>query len=415
MTSGGRLAAGSVTAAEAAVGPGGRKRIMPKAVVPAFTVLLICGVGLLVHKTLSAGGGGSAPGRTVTVTDLAGRRVTFKQPIERIVLVRGRDIHVLAAVLGDEIDEKLIAWGSDVQSYDRDTYRKFLASHPRLAELPALGSVYEDGVSPERVLSLKPDLVIVDTFMTDRGYRCVDQMEQAGLPLLFLNFARDPFKDPQRSIALLGRVLGKERRAEEIVDVIDAEIDKVLSRLDNIKGPVPSVYIECGHLGVNQYGPTYGYNEGQRTVSWGTVLHRLRCRNIAAGVVPSMGAISPEYLLKADPDVIVVTGACWPALPDTMRLGYYTDTADARRRLKAFTTRPGWADLKAVKSGRVYSVYHVACLQTTGYAVLQQLAKWLYPGQFDDLDPEASLKAFHEKFMPLDYSGVWTVALDEKQ
>ena len=38
---------------------------------------------------------------TVTVTDLAGREVTLNYPVERIVLIRSRDIYGISAVLGD--------------------------------------------------------------------------------------------------------------------------------------------------------------------------------------------------------------------------------------------------------------------------------------------------------------------------
>ncbi len=390
---------------------------MRKALAPGIAVLFACAAGFFVNYTSSAGKGNSTSGPTITVTDLAGRSVTLKQPVERIVLVRGRDIYALGLLLGSEIEQKLVAWGPDLESYDADTYHKFLESHPRLADVPKLGSVYQDGVSAEKVLSLAPDLVVVDTFMVERGYKCINRLQQAGLPVLFLDFSTDPYRNPQRSIQVLGRVLEKEERAKEITTFIDAELDKVFSRLDVAPEPSPSIYVEAGYKGVTEYGPTYGHGhdtKGRKTC-WGIILPGLRAHNIAADVVPNMGPISPEYLLKADPDVIVITGACWVSQPDAMHLGYLTEASEARSLLKGFTTRPGWKELTAVRSGRVCGLFHNFSMQTTEFVAAQQLAKWLYPGKFDDLDPEASLEEFHKRFMPVDYGGTWTIDLEKRE
>ena len=379
--------------------------------------LLVIATGCLDQRPAPSTEAGPASSASLTVTDLAGRSVSFKQSVERIVLIRGRDIYTLGLLLGDEIEDRLVAWGPDFELYDNDSYRKFVEFHPRLADVPQLGSVYQDAVSVEKVLSLGPDLVVVDTFMVDRGYKCVERLEQAGLPVLFLDFSTDPFRNPQKSVELLGQVLGKEDRAKEIAGFINAEIDKVFSRLDSIGEPAPSLYVEGGYQGVTTYGPTYGYgydDEGRMT-SWGAIMESLKARNVAGGVVPNMGPINPEYLLQSDPDVIVITGACWSNQPDAMHLGYYTDPGEARARLEAFTTRPGWKELSAVKKDRVYGLFHNFSIQTTEFAGTQQLAKWLYPRTFADLDPEARLREFHERFMPVDFSGTWMIGLEETE
>lgn len=389
---------------------------MRRAFLPIIVVLIACVAGALIFRTSPKVQEVAASGPSITVTDLAGRRVTLKQPVERIVLVRGRDIYALGLLLGGEFQERLVAWGPDLELYDEDSYRKFVEFHPRLADVPKLGSVYQDAVSVEKVLALAPDLVVVDTFMADRGYTCITRLEEAGLPVLYLDFSTDPYCNPQKSIELLGRVLQKEDRAKEIVTFIDAELDKVFSRLDSMEGSVPSIYVEAGYQGAATYGPTYGhgYDEKERKTSWGSILDRLRARNVAGDVVPNRGPIRPEYLIESDPDLIVITGACWVSQPDAMHLGYCVEADEARTRLQAFTNRPGWSELAAVKNGHVYGLYHNFAIQTTEFVAAQQLAKWLYPGKFDDLDPEASLRAFHERFMPVEYSGTWVIALEKE-
>lgn len=379
----------------------------------------LCAGGLLVYRSIpetpARPGETSAANGGITVTDMAGRTVTFHKPIERIVLIRSRDIYELSLLLDDEVATKIVGWGPDIQTADKDAYRKYVERYPALAKLPVLGSIFDDAVNVEAVLALKPDLVILDTVMAERGYKSVDRMEQAGLPLLFLDLSHDPFHDPERSLLLLGKVLGKEERAAKVVTFVNAELDKVFSRLPGITAPPPAVYVEAGSLGAKQYGSTYGFDPKQKLASWGTFLDRLHCRNIAAGVVPSMGQINPEYLLKSNPDVIVITGACWPAVSDSMHLGYYTDAGQARELLSAFTTRPGWDALSAVKNHRIYSLFHGFAMHLTNFAAVQQLAKWLYPEAFADLDPEGQLREFHRRFMPVEYSGVWMISLAEGQ
>jgi len=110
--------------------------------------------------------------------------------------MRSLGIYELAAVLGDEVEEKLAGWDSSLKTGDLDTYEKYVARYPRLEETTILGDILRDTVSAEAVLALKPDLVIMNTYMLNRGSRTVERLEQAGVPMLFLN-SEDPFRDPQ--------------------------------------------------------------------------------------------------------------------------------------------------------------------------------------------------------------------------
>ncbi len=35
------------------------------------------------------------------------------------------------------------------------------------------------------------------------------------------------------------------------------------------------------------------------------------------------------------------------------------------------------------------------------------MAKWFYPEEFKDVDPNVALKEYHDKFMPIDYTGTF--------
>ena len=138
-------------------------------------------------------------------------------------------------------------------------------------------------------------------------------------------------------------------------------------------------------------------------------MRALKVRNIADGVVARQAPIHPEYLLRADPDIIVITGQNW-SNPGSMRLGCNVSPEEARACLEGFLARPGWAQLSAVKNKRVYGVFHNTCAITV-FASIQALAKSCYPGLFGDIDPEVGLREFHERFLPIEPGGTWACSI----
>jgi iron complex transport system substrate-binding protein len=284
------------------------------------------------------------------VTDLAGRVVSLPAKVKRFVLMRGMGLYDLAALLGEEVEKKMVGWDSSLQTSDRDAYDKFLERFPGLKHVPLLGDSLRNGVSAEAVLALQPDLIIGGTYMVGQT-QALEQLEQAGIPVLLLS-SDDPFRDPQQGLMLLGEVFGREARAKEIVDWVDHELDIVQKRMSQLEGPVPWIYVEAGNYGAEKYGNTFGSNLQKQRVHWGSLLAQLRCRNVGEDVSGpyGMGVIQPEYLLTRNPDVIVVTGACWTAVPESLHLGYGADQESARQTLSQYPTRPGWSELKAVQT-----------------------------------------------------------------
>lgn len=75
-------------------------------------------------------------------------------------------------------------------------------------------------------------------------------------------------------------------------------------------------------------------------------------------------------------------------------------------RLKALgEKRPGWTELRALKEGRHHAVWRQFYNSPYNFAVLQQFAKWFYPEEFADMDPVTNFAEFHDRFLPISYSG----------
>ncbi|UZR96580.1 ABC transporter substrate-binding protein [Chondrinema litorale] len=343
--------------------------------------------------------------------DLAGNEVFVKENVERIVLLRSKDIYSLAVLLGDELPKKLIAWGPDLKTDDADAYQKFIKRFPSLKDITVTGSVYNNALSVEQIVNLQPDLIIADKYMIERGYWYMKKLINAGLPVVCLDGSNDPFKGPQNGITLLGKILKKEKKAKQITDFVNDQISFVLNEINTNKPKSPSVYLEAGVGGPEKFGQTYGSSGIPKTyTSWGAVLHQLKVNNIADGIASKMESINPEYVLSAEPDVIIITGQNWNTSQHAMQLGYQVKLDQANELLLGFTTRPGWKELSAVKNKRIYSVFHNSA-SIVCFASIQALSKYFYPSHFPVLNPEENLKKFYEKFMPVDYSGVWMIRL----
>ena len=349
--------------------------------------------------------------KKLTLIDLADRTVTINKPVERVVLGYGRDIHNFAAVEGEDFAKKIVGWGPDLKRSDRDTYNKYKEKFPEIEDIPEVGYHYYGTFSVEKVITLKPNIVILQSGIRESAEDDVKKLEKAGIPLIFIAFRGEPNDDdpPIKSTLLLGYVLDKEERAHDIVDFCEEQVNKVYSRLEEIDKPEPTVYIEGGWKGPSDYSNTYS----SKSAFWGVQVKKAGAINIADGVIERMAPLNLEYVLDANPEIIIITGSYWPDTPDSMRLGYYADPEESRELLKGFTNRPGWDTLNAVKNHRVHSVFHMTPSHLYNFLAIQALAKCFYPDEFKDLDPEESFKEYHERFLPVDYSGVWMLSLEE--
>ncbi len=342
----------------------------------------------------------------ITVTDMAGRQVSVTVPVKKVVLGYAKEFPSFAAVAGEDFPRKIAGWGLSRTVRDQGTYLKYKEKYPEIEAIPDVGSHAQGTFSVEKVISLKPDVVIFPLWLLLNKYEGttedIAKMERVGIKTIFVDYWENPLENTMPSTLLLGALLGKEKRAQEIVDFYQKRVNEVVSRLQKIDKPKPNVYVENGSQGPSENGWTCG------NYAWGVMVVKAGGINIAEGIIKRWGPIAPEYLLKTNPDVIII------AEPKPMRPGYHANPEESRRLLKAFTERPGWNNLSAVKSGRVYGVFDTYLIYNIyNFAVIEAIAKWFYPDEFKDLDPEADLREFYNKFLSVDYSGVWMISIQD--
>ena len=94
------------------------------------------------------------------ITDAVGRTIDLKRPAERIVL--GFNYEEFTAVAGPDGWDRVVGFSKTLWADWRPSvFKRYLGPIPRLAGLPDVGNTDDNSFSLEKVLSLRPDLVIM--------------------------------------------------------------------------------------------------------------------------------------------------------------------------------------------------------------------------------------------------------------
>jgi len=347
----------------------------------------------------------------IKVTDLAGRTVEVPHGAKKIILGEGRMFYATVVLDKEHPFSQLAAIGDDLPKFDPDTWNKYLARFPDAKDVPMIGAAASSDFSVEKALELDVDVLVVTLGFYDkiRESGIIDTLEKAGVPTVFVDFRERPTQNTVPSILLLGRIFGKEAQAQEFADFYMAQMRRVYNVTTKLKQDErPLVFAEqaagldpavcCRAFGNFNFGEFISEAGG---FNWGSKFFS------GAG-----GVVNPEKIIVDDPAYVMVTGANWSnSNPGNIAvwLGYEMTEEKAQEQLRGLMQRTGFPQLSAVKNNRVMAVYHQFYQSPYHFVAVQALAKWLHPDKFADLDPHATFKELHERFLPIDVSGVfWT-------
>lgn len=347
--------------------------------------ILICTIALIFAAAVLTGcssneSSSSSNAETQTITDMRGRSVEIPADLERIVAVGCalRPVCYLQAenmVVGVEASEQ--------EDNVSCAYRH--VNHDLFASLPVIGDGGSSGVTinEEALMEAAPQLVICDSLSADEA----DNLQQkTGIPFVCLDQPETVFDDKYyNNLELLGKVLGKEERAADVVNYIkevDNDLEQRSAASENANNNTAYA------AGINFRGG-HGFDGTEANFQ---PFVACNVDNVADGH-GSDGAftIDLETVSAAQPDYIFMECGNLPLIKEN------------------YDTNPAYYQaLKAVQDSHTYSLISYRFYSTNvelALANCYQVGAMVYPDSFADVNPTEKLDEISEFFLGEKLSG----------
>lgn len=344
---------------------------------------------------------GNNPGAgAAELTDARGRPVTIDAPATRIAIDDSRYLVALGLIHPDPVS-LLSAWPQDVNRLGEDTYRQFLAKSPALANLPKIASSAGD-FNVEALLAAAPDVALLslESSVTDAQ---VQQLETAGIKVVFVDFFVKPFDNLEPSLRILGTLTGREQQAADFIAFRAEHMKRIAAGVASLAADDrPTVFLEA-HAGMS---PDCCNSPGKGNI--GDYITFVGGQNIGADAISqSFGKLNLEYVISRDPAVYIATGGPHLEKAGGLVLGPGYDVSRAQVSLAKIAARRGITGLTAVRTKRTHGFSHQLINSPLDIVAIEAFAKWVHPDVFADVDPAATLSEINRRFLAVPYQGAY--------
>lgn len=235
----------------------------------------------------------------IRITDQRGVVVTLPAPPQRIVS------------LLPSLTETVCVLGGCDRLVATDRWSNWPES---VRGLPKAGGL--DDANVEMVMAQRPDLVLLSA-----SSRLAGRLRGLGLTVAELDAQN--MAQLHRLLDVVGTLLGEPSRGERHWRRLQDEIGQA------------AMLVPPGARGARVYFEISSTPYAAGASSYiGELLTRLGARNVVPAPLGAFPRLSPEFVVRADPDVIILSAEDAPGLP----------------------RRPGWSRLSAVRQGRVCAV-----------------------------------------------------------
>lgn len=274
----------------------------------------------------------------LTLTDAVGNDITLEQAPETIVSMIPSNTEILFALgLNDEI----------VGVNDWDNYPEEALEKEKIGGME---------FNVEKIVSMTPDVVFAHESMLGTGEEGLQQLRDAGINVFVVKNAAD-FEQTYETIKTIGQATGKTEEAAKIIEDMKAKVEEVLAKTAKVENE-KRVFIETSDV-PEIYAP------GKNTFMQ-QILDMIGAENVVTEEDWVM--ISPEEIVKQNPDVIIVMYSYVPDIVESVK------------------KRDGFSDITAVKEERVVQVDENLTSRTGPRLALglEEIAKAIYPEAFGE-------------------------------
>ena len=310
----------------------------------------------------------SAPKEERVVTDTTGREVHLPGEVKSIAVVPIPWASVAFAVDGSA--DRIAGMHPSAKASYEKSILKVLAPGMANAATDFVGQDFS--IHMEELGKLNPSAIIVWNYQEDE----IAQLEKLKVPTIALKYGT--LEDVQNGIRVIGQVLGKEQRAEDLVGFQQdtmAYFDGKKAALEG-KAKPKVLYLRDRDLKVAAGGTV---NTMMIETAGGV--------NVAKDVQGKWTPVTMEQIAAWDPDVIILSNFD-PIQPADL----FEDKLEGQN----------WKNIKAVREGRVYKApiglyrWDAPCVETP--LMIKWIAQKLHPDVFGDYRLTDDLHSFYEKF-----------------
>ena len=270
----------------------------------------------------------------ITISDDAGRQVTVKTAPRRVVS------------LAPSNTETVYALGKGALVVGVTQYCNY---QPEAKEKPQVGGFAQ--IDLEKVVGLSPDLVLATNIHVKS---VVPELERRGLTVVVIEPKN--VDDVIGKLTTFGKLLGANDEASRLAAQLKGRVEAVMSKVATAKTK-PRVFYE---IDKTLFTPGPGSFVDDLIVKAGGV-------NIAFDAKGAYVQLSPEAIIAQDPEVIILGDMNFGETPEKVK------------------ERAGWANITAVKTGRIIPITNEDVISRPGPRIvegLELLAQAIYPDLF---------------------------------
>lgn len=328
-------------------------------------------VGILLVSVFSSGClnlNAKSEGETITIIDMTGREVEVPKEVDEVIGLEAGALRLLVYMNATDMV-------TGVENFEKnDGLRPYIMANPGLQDKPSVGPIH--GGNSELIRDLNPD-VIFYTY-TEAG-NADDLQEKTGVPVVTLKYGdldddRDTFYS---ALDLIGKVLNKTERAEEIQNYIENMISDLNQRTSGI---VEKNKTSC-YVGGIGYKGSRGIKS---TYSDYAPFQFVNAKNVAGDLNSEHASVDPEKIIEWDPETLFIDEGGYKLVKDDIQ------------------SNEIYQNLEAIEGEETYALmpfnYYTANYGTI-LADAYYVGSILYPEKFDDVNPEEKADSIYRELL----------------
>ena len=318
----------------------------------------------------------------IRITDSMGRELEIPENPDHVICSGSGSLRLLVYL---QEQDRVVAVDDIETRRSKFDARPYAIANPQFKKLPTFGE-FRGHDNPELILSLDPQPDVIFKTYSGMGYDPVELQNKTGIPVVVLEYGNitDRRDDLYSSLRLMGKILGREKRAEEVVEFMENAVSDLEKRSSGIP---EEKKLSCYVGGIAFKGP-HGI---QSTEPAYPPFLFTGANNVAydpgkAAAKQKHADIAKEQIIHWDPDVLFIDVSTLQS--DEKAGALYELQNDAI-----------YSGMKSVREGNIYGVLPYNWYTTNFGSVLANgyfVGKVLYPEYYSDIDPEEKADRIYE-------------------